>query len=344
MKKNITGLDTEQLNDQLDMSVEKQANQDNFENKVLTPSQLVLKRFLRNKLAIFGLIIILFMFLFSFVGPFLSPYGEYDIFFVDKNGNEFAATEEIDYNQEGLKVLTKAPISTKHLLGTDKDGRDVFTRLMYGGRVSLMIGFVVIIIELIIGVTLGGIAGYYGKFIDNIIMRFVDMFNCIPSIPIMLIVSSLLLALKMDQQVKIYVLMLVISLLGWAGIARLVRGQILGLREQEYMVATEATGIRASKKIFKHLIPNVMPQLIVFSTLGLGSIILLESALSYLGIGVPFPYASWGNMVNAVNDPIVMNQHLNIWLPPGLCILFTVMGFNFIGDGLRDAFDPKMKR
>ncbi|MGL4738738.1 MAG: ABC transporter permease, partial [Cellulosilyticaceae bacterium] len=121
-------------------------------------------------------------------------------------------------------------------------------------------------------------------------------------------------------------------------------GQILSLREQEFMVATEAIGIKPMRRILKHLIPNVMPQLIVFATLGVGSVILAESAYSYLGIGVPFPFASWGNMVNAVNDPIILKEYLNIWVAPGVCILLTVMGFNFIGDGLRDAFDPKMKR
>ncbi len=347
MNNNVTGLDIDSsnINESVDSVInpdEKDSKQDN--KKVITPGQLVIKRFLRNKLAIVGIFIILFMFMFSFAGPLFSSYGEYDIFFLDKNGVEFVNKEEIDFTQEGIALNLRANPSLNHFLGTDKDGRDVFTRLMYGGRISLIIGFIAIFIQLLIGVSLGGAAGYYGKFIDNLIMRIVDIFNSIPSIPIMLIISSAMLVLEIDQKNKIYILMLVIAFLGWAGIARLVRGQILGLREQEFMIATEATGIKTYKKIFKHLIPNVMPQLIVFATLGLGSVILLESALSFLGIGVPFPYASWGNMVNAVNDPIIMNQHLNIWLPPGLCILVTVMGFNFIGDGLRDAFDPKMKR
>lgn len=314
--------------------------------KVVTPGQLVLKRFLRNKLAIVGIGIIIAMFIFSFVGPLFSPYGEYSIFF-EKDGKELIVNSEngeIDFTQEGVKVLIKAPPSAKHLLGTDKDGRDVMTRLMYGGRISLIVGFVVVAIELLLGITLGGIAGYYGGKIDNFIMRIVDIFYCIPSLPLMLILSSIMLTMKVQQEKKIYGLMLVLGILGWASIARLIRGQILSLREQEFMVATEAIGLRPGRKIYKHLIPNVMPQLIVFATLGVGSVILTESALSYLGMGVPFPLASWGNMVNAVNDPIIMRDHLNIWLPPGICILLTVMAFNFIGDGLRDAFDPKMKR
>lgn len=314
--------------------------------KVVTPGQLVMKRFLKNKLAIVGIGIIVAMFIFSFVGPFFSPYGEYSIFF-EKGGKEIVVEsqdDQIDFSQEGVKILVKAPISAKHWLGTDRDGRDVMTRLMYGGRISLIVGFVVVAIELLLGIVLGGIAGYYGGKIDNFIMRIVDVFYCIPSLPIMLILSSIMLTLKVPQQYKIYGLMLVLGFLGWASIARLVRGQILSLREQEFMVATEAIGLRPVRKIYKHLIPNVMPQLIVYATLGIGSIILTESALSYLGMGVPFPLASWGNMVNAVNDPIIMKNYLNIWLPPGICILLTVMAFNFIGDGLRDAFDPKMKR
>lgn len=312
--------------------------------KVVTPGQLVMKRFLRNKLAIVGIFIIAAMFIFSFIGPLFSSYGEYTIFF-EKDGVEFSSdNSEVDHTQAGIKVLVKQPPSAKHLLGTDRDGRDILVRLMYGGRISLLIGFVVVAIELALGVTLGGIAGYYGGKIDNLVMRLVDIFYCIPSMPVMLILSALMLAWGVPQQAKIYILMFILGILGWAGIARIVRGQILSLREQEFMIATEAIGLRPARKIYKHLIPNVMPQLIVFATLGMGSIILTESALSYLGIGVPFPYASWGNMVNAVNDPIIMRDYLNIWIPPGVCILLTVMGFNFIGDGLRDAFDPKMKR
>lgn len=328
---------TVEMNEEFNQSTEKIQIE-----KIITPGQMVMKRFLRNKLAIVGIVLIATMLIFSFIGPFFSSYGEYDIFFT-KDGVELAANSEGTL-QEGTKILTKAPISGTHLLGTDRDGRDVLTRLMYGGRISLLVGIVVITIEVLIGIILGGIAGYYGGWIDNVIMRIVDVFNCIPTLPIMLILSSAMLALGVPQQSKIYVLMLALGLLGWASVARLVRGQILSLRDQEYMVATEAIGLRPIQKIFRHLIPNVMPQLIVFVTLGVGNVILLESSLSYLGIGVPFPYASWGNMVNAVTDPIIMKGFLNIWAPPGICILTTVLGFNFIGDGLRDAFDPKMKR
>jgi len=138
--------------------------------------------------------------------------------------------------------------------------------------------------------------------------------------------------------------MLVMGVLYWAGVARMVRGQILSLREMEFMQAAEATGIRVSRKIFKHLVPNVMPIIIIIATMDLGGIILTESVLSYLGVGISFPYASWGNMVYSVTNSIILKNYLNIWLPPGICILLTVLAFNFIGDGLRDAYDPKMKR
>jgi peptide/nickel transport system permease protein len=139
-------------------------------------------------------------------------------------------------------------------------------------------------------------------------------------------------------------MMLVLGLLGWPGVARMVRGQILSLREQEFMTATEATGVSISRRIFKHLVPNVIPQLIVISTMGLGGIILTESTLSFLGLGVKFPFASWGNIISAVSTVHVMTNYWFVWIPAGMCILFTVLAFNFIGDGLRDAFDPKMKR
>jgi len=151
-------------------------------------------------------------------------------------------------------------------------------------------------------------------------------------------------AAHVDPQIRIYYLMLILGVLGWPGTARLVRGQILSLREQEFMTATEATGISVSRRIFKHLVPNVIPQLIVVATMGLGNIILTESTLSYLGLGVKFPYASWGNIISAVSTVYVMTNYWFVWIPAGLLILLTVLGFNFVGDGLRDAFDPKMKR
>lgn len=232
----------------------------------------------------------------------------------------------------------------KHWLGTDMYGMDMLTRLMYGGRVSLLIGFIVIIIETVIGVIFGGISGYFGGWVDNLIMRIVDIFYCIPSMPVIIILGAAMEASRVDPTIRMVYLMLILGFLGWAGIARLVRGQILSLREQEYMAAAEACGLSVSRRIFKHLIPNVVPQLIVTCTMGLGSVIIMEATLSFLGLGVKFPFASWGNIISDVNNTHVLTTYWFIWIPAGVLLLLTVLAFNLVGDGLRDAFDPKMKR
>ncbi|MEJ2487341.1 MAG: ABC transporter permease [Anaerolineales bacterium] len=231
-----------------------------------------------------------------------------------------------------------------HVLGTDNNGMDVITRLMYGGRVSLMVGFVVIFIEVFIGIIVGGISGFFGGAVDTALMRFVDLFNSIPFWPIVLIFGSVMDALEVEPLSRIFLLMLVLGLLGWTSVARVVRGQILSLREQDFMVATEATGIRTSRRIFRHLIPNVAPLLIVNATAGLGGIIITEATLGFLGLGVKYPLASWGSIINVASDAFVMTNYWYMWIPAGLLILVTVLGFNFVGDGLRDAYDPKMNR
>ncbi len=235
--------------------------------------------------------------------------------------------------------------SDAHILGTDGDGMDIFARMMAGGRVSLLVGFVVVILEIILGVIMGGLAGYFGGWVDNLIMRLVDIFYCIPSMPILIIIGAMLDELRLDPYIRLMWLMAVLGFLGWASIARLVRGQILSLRDQDFMVATEATGLPVRRRIFRHLIPNVMPQLIVTATMGLGSVILTESTLSFLGLGVKHPMATWGTMINSVaTSAQSMITYTYIWIPVGLLICLTVVAFNFVGDGLRDAFDPKMKR
>lgn len=327
---------------------------------VISPSQMVTKRFIRNKLAVVGIIILIFMTFFSFLGPALIKYNDSTIFYnveytdpqtgqtvsFEIDGRELHNTRQ-KYKGMDLEILSniKDIPSKAHLLGTDNLGRDNFTRLMYGGRVSLIIGFCVVIVELLIGVTLGGIAGYYGGKADMIIMRLVEMFYAIPFIPLMLIISAIMIQMNISPSTKIYYIMLIMGLIYWASVARTIRGQILSLREMEYMQAAEAAGIKPMKRIFKHLIPNVMPIIIIIATMDLGSVILMESTMSYLGVGVPATQASWGNMVSAVQslDGQLINYWF-VWIPPGICILFTVLAFNFIGDGLRDAFDPKMKR
>ena len=279
--------------------------------------------------------------------------GETEFVFTDEDGQEAEYSITFDAANNSWKVLqtveTKvfdtyhAP-TKEHLLGTDRNGMDMLTRLMYGGRVSLYIGFIVVIIESAIGVFLGGLSGYCGGWVDNLIMRIVDIFFCIPSMPIIIILGAAMDAMRIDPQIRMLYLMLILGFLGWPRVARLVRGQILTLREQEFMTATEATGIRASRRIFRHLIPNVIPQLIVSMTMSLGSTIITEATLSFLGLGVKFPFASWGNIINDVNDTHVLTNYWFIWIPAGVCLLATVLAFNLVGDGLRDAFDPKMKR
>lgn len=255
-----------------------------------------------------------------------------------------SATWEVMQSTETLVFDTYAPPSKAHWLGTDGNGMDILTRLMYGGRVSLMIGFIVEIIANVLGVIMGGISGYFGKWVDMVIMRIVDVFYCVPSTPILIILGAAMDAMRVDPQIRMIYLMLILGFLSWPGVARMIRGIILSLREQEFMTATEACGIKVSRRIFRHLVPNVMPQLIVSATMGLGSTIITEATLSFLGLGVKFPFASWGNIITDVNTMSVLTNYWYVWIPAGICLLLTVLAFNLVGDGLRDAFDPKMKR
>lgn len=292
------------------------------DEKVLGPWKIVWLRLKKNKLAVAGLFILIFMLLFSFIGPFLSPYKLSTMEF--QNGN-------------------LAP-NIHHWLGTDDLGRDILTRLMLGGRISLMVGIIAVVIEVIIGSLLGAISGYYGGFIDSVIMRIVDIFLCIPFLPMLIILGALLSDLKVPPDKRIFVVMLIIGIMSWPSLCRIVRGQILTLREQEFMQATEALGLRDRRKMFKHLLPNTFPSIIVSSTLGIGGAILMESALSFLGLGVIAPTPSWGNMIQIVNNLYALQFRPWLWMPPGACILLTVMAINLLGDGLRDALDPKLKK
>ena len=277
--------------------------------------------------------------------------GDSSFTFPDEDGTEIEYRIENKNGQYTFKrfqetrvIDTYARPSKEHLVGTDANGMDLLARLMYGGRISLLIGFVVIFIEVFIGMIIGGVAGFFGGWVDNILMRVVDVVYCIPTMPLYLILGSIMDYYQASATTRIYMLCVIMAVIGWVGIARIVRGQILSLREQEFMVAAEATGISTYRRIFKHLIPNVVPQLIVFASMGLGDVILAEATLSFLGLGIKYPAASWGSIINAVNDSYVMSNYVFVWLPAGLFILLTVLAFNFIGDGLRDAFDPKMKR
>ena len=319
--------------------------------RLMSPTRMLIRRFFRSKLSVTGLIMLVFLFAFCWLGPVVyQRWGETE---TDRTGNiEYAdytiESDDGDFIQivitdNGINAL--APPSADHLLGTDEQGMDIFTRLMYGGRLSLTISFLAVFLTSFLGIVLGGVAGFYGGVVDNIIMRICDVLICLPTLPLMLIIGTVLDANGVPSQYYIYLLMGLLSLFSWPGMARLVRGQILFLREQEYMVAAEAMGYSTPRRIFKHLIPNILPQILVSMTMSLGSMILYESTLSYLNLGVRIPFASWGTMVEVISKRSdILQNNFNVWGPPGVCIILAVLGFNFIGDGLRDALDPKQRR
>ena len=321
--------------------------------RLLSPTRMVLRRFFRSKLSVVGLIMLAALFVFCWLGPVVytrwaetesdrAGAVEYTVEEVRGDDGEILVLQVIATNT-GVNMLAEP--SADHILGTDEQGMDIFTRLMYGGRLSLTISFLAVFLTSALGIVLGGIAGYYGGIVDNIIMRICDVLMCLPTLPLMLIIGTVLDSNGVSQDYYIYLLMGLLALFSWTGMARLVRGQILFLREQEYMVAAEAMGYSTARRIFKHLIPNILPQILVSMTMSLGSMILYESTLSYLGLGVRIPYASWGTMIEIISKRTdILQNNFNVWGPSGICIIIAVLGFNFIGDGLRDALDPKQRR
>ena len=289
--------------------------------KIESPWVIAWRRLKKNKLAMTGLVIIILLLLIAIIGPIVYP-------------QSWEATNLTN---------TFKPPSSEHLLGTDQVGRDVLARLMYGGRISLSVGVVAVTIQVIIGTALGIIAGYYGGKIDAIIMRFVDILMCFPFLPLLIMLGAIMSDLRVEPEFRIYVVMIVIGIVGWPGLCRLVRGQILSLREQEFMQAAESLGLKDRRKMFVHLLPNTLASIIVSATLGVGGAIMTESALSFLGLGVTPPTPTWGNMIQAAQDQYALQFQPWLWVPPGVCIFLTVMAINLFGDGLRDALDPKLK-
>ncbi|MDQ0707462.1 peptide/nickel transport system permease protein [Arthrobacter woluwensis] len=281
-----------------------------------------LRRLLRIPAASISIGLLVFMLLFSFLGPLLTGY----------------TGEEIN-----LRIAEHGPASN-HWLGTDEYGRDVLTRLMFAGRISLTIGVASMLLSLLLGAVLGLMAGYYGGIVDTLIMRFADLLMSIPGLPLLIVMAAVLSELKVAPESRIYIVMILLSVIGWPSLARLIRGQVLSLREAPYMRAAEVLGLSAASRQFRHLLPNVMPLLIVVATLSTASGILSESALSFLGLGVVPPNASWGNMINAANNLIDFQQHWWLWVPPGVALLITVAAINVLGDRLRDVLDPRMGR
>ncbi len=235
-----------------------------------------------------------------------------------------------------MAAVAKAP-SAAHLLGTDRSGRDVWARLAFGAQTSLIVGLGAVALYVAIGTILGGIAGLFGGVVDQVIMRATDTLMAIPSL-LLVIVFVTAIGPSLGS------VLVVIGLLGWPGACRLVRGQLLTLREAEFITAARVVGVGNRQILFRHLLPNIMSSLAVLATFGVASAIILEAGLSFLGLGVKIPTASWGGMINEAQSPSVLIDMPWLWLSPGIAIAMTVLAVNFIGDGLRDALDPRSTR
>jgi peptide/nickel transport system permease protein len=286
--------------------------------KTVGPWMMVWNKFKTNKLSIVGLVIITIIILTLIIGPIISPYGR----------------DAMNYKLSYVKP------SASNLLGTDVVGRDYMTRLLFGGRISLMVGLLATVISVVIGTIFGGISGYFGGKVDDFMMRLAEIVSSFPFLPFAITLSAIF-GVRVAPEARMYIIMTIIGLLRWTGLARIVRGQILTLREQEFMLAAKSLGISDKNQIFRHLIPNTLAYIIVNATLGIAAAILTESGLSFLGLGVVEPTPTWGNMIQAAQDPYTLANRPWIWLSPGIAIFLTVMSINLVGDGLRDAIDPK---
>lgn len=299
-----------------DSIIDKEITED--EQEILTPWKLVRRKFLKRKPSVVALIILIFIILAVVFAPVIAKHDPYELDMIN----------------------SKAAPSREHILGTDELGRDYFARVLYGGRVALQVGIFAVIIEVIVGAIIGGIAGYYGGIVDNVLMRITEVFMSFPFLPLVITISAVI-GTSIAPEQKMYLVMVILGLLSWPGLARIVRGQILSLREQEFILAAKALGIRNSRIIWRHLIPNTVGYIVVNATLGVASAILQESSLSFLGLGVAPPVPTWGNLIQYARDMYNLQHRPWLWIPPGLCIFATVMCINLIGDGLRDAIDPK---
>jgi peptide/nickel transport system permease protein len=280
----------------------------------VSPGRRTVKRFFSHRLAMIGAVIIVFLSICAILAPVLAPH---------------------DPNAIDLRKISQPP-SWDHWFGTDKVGRDILSRVLFGARVSLSVGVVAVSIYLSIGFLLGAIAGYFGGFVDSLIMRFTDIMMCFPTFVLILILVGI-------TGPNIFNIMLIIGLFGWPGIARLVRGQVLQLRELDYVLAARALGGNSRYVMLKHILPNVIGPLTVAGSLGIAGAILAEAGLSFLGLGVVAPMASWGAMLSDARNPSTMATQPWLWITPGLLISLAVLSANFIGDGLRDAFDVKSR-
>jgi peptide/nickel transport system permease protein len=268
---------------------------------------------LRHRLAVAGAVLIVALALVAVFAPQVATHDPYRV---------------------DLLAVRQGPSAT-HLLGTDEAGRDVLSRVVFGTRVSLSVGLVAVTIYTVIGTVLGSISGYYGGAVDNAIQRLTDTVMCFPGLIIIIAAVAIV-------GPSIYNVMVVIGLLSWPSVCRLVRGQFLSLREQEFVLAARAIGARDRRIIFYHILPNAIAPITVAATFGVAAAILTEAGLSFLGLGVQPPTASWGNMINLAQSAAVLQEMPWLWVPPGIAIALSVLSINFIGDGLRDALDPRL--
>ncbi|GAA0437820.1 ABC transporter permease [Virgibacillus sp. AGTR] len=287
-------------------------------SKKMSPWAMARKKFMKNKLAMVSTCFLLFVIVISFLAPYIT-------------------TTDITRVNIGE---TSLPPSSDHWLGTDKSGRDVYTRLLYGGRVSLMVGISVTFIVISFGSLIGSIAGYFGGVVDNLLMRFTDFVLNFPFLVFVIVLNAILFGTVSG----VWVLIIVISLLSWGGTARIVRSKILAEKENEYIIAAQSIGTSSAKVIIRHLLPNVISAIIVQATLLFAGMIAVEAALSYLNFGVPQTVPSWGNMLSSANEPDVLQGKPWIWIPPALALIVTILSINFIGEGLKDALNPKSTR
>lgn len=286
--------------------------------KSSSPWAIARRKFIKNKLAMTSLFFLMIVAILSFLAPYITTQ---------------------DIGRINIGQMSQAP-SAEHWLGTDKSGRDVFTRLLYGGRISLIVGISCTLLVILIGTLVGAMAGYFGGVIDSMLMRFTDFVLTFPFTVFVIVLNAIFFG-KLNG---LLVLILVISFLYWGSVARVVRSKILAEKENEYILAAVSIGCSPFKVIVKHLLPNVLSTIIVQGTILFASMIVVESGLSYLGFGVPSEIPSWGNMLSSANEPDVLQSKPWIWIPPALAITFTILAINFIGEGLKDALNPRSNR
>ncbi|MFD2442690.1 oligopeptide ABC transporter permease [Bacillus sp. CGMCC 1.16607] len=305
------GVPNPSVNSPIQIKTPKTTEQD---YKIESKATVIWRRFRKNKLAVAGLIVFLIMCIISIFAPLLTPFRPdvYDIL------DQFQAP------------------SKKHIMGTDSMGGDIWTRIVFGGRISLSVALLAMVCTVSIGIIYGAVSGYFGGFVDNMMMRIVDAIQSIPTFFLLLIVAALITP-------SLWSTVLVLSAFGWTGMARIVRGEILSIKKRDYVEAARATGEKKFSTIFYHVLPNAIAPITVIATLDIAANILAEASLSFLGLGIQPPTPSWGNMLTSAQELTTVMDYIWIVLFPGTFIIVTVLAVNFMGDGLRDALDPRMK-